>query len=65
VKYRCSDFLARRGFATLGSVELEYSLPPRLKQRLTDLARDTGRDESEILATAVLWYLRQVDHAAH
>jgi predicted DNA-binding protein len=46
-------------------VELEYTLPPRLKQRLTDLARETGRNESEILATAVLWYLRQVDHAAH
>lgn len=46
-------------------MELEYSLPPRLKQRLAELARDTGRDESEILATAVLWYLRQVDHTAH
>jgi predicted DNA-binding protein len=43
-------------------VELEYSLPPRLQQRLADLARETGRNESEILATAVLWYLRQVDH---
>ena len=46
-------------------MELEYSLPPRLKQRLAELARDTGRDESEILATAVLWYLRQVDRTAH
>ena len=46
-------------------MELEYSLPPRLKQRLADLARETGRDESEILATAVLWYLRQVDDTAH
>jgi len=48
-------------------VELEYSLPPRLQQRLTDLARRTGRNESEILATAVLWYLKQVgqDQPAH
>ena len=41
-------------------MELEYSLPPRLQQRLVDLARETGRNESEILATAVLWYIRQV-----
>lgn len=41
-------------------MELEYSLPPRLQQRLADLARRTGRNESEILATAVLWYLKQV-----
>lgn len=41
-------------------MELEYSLPPRLQQRLSDLARKTGRNESEILATAVLWYLKQV-----
>jgi predicted DNA-binding protein len=48
-------------------VELEYSLPPRLQQRLTDLARQTGRNESEILATAVLWYLKQVarDQSMH
>jgi len=46
-------------------VELEYSLPPRLQQRLADLARVTGRNESEILATAVLWYLRQVDQTVH
>ncbi|HZP49896.1 hypothetical protein [Actinocrinis sp.] len=42
-------------------MELEYSLPPRLQQRLADLARRTGRNESEILATAVLWYLKQVN----
>lgn len=41
-------------------MELEYSLPPRLQQRLADLARETGRNESEILTTAVLWYLKQV-----
>ena len=42
-------------------MELEYSLPPRLQQRLADLARKTGRNESESLATAVLWYLKQVN----
>jgi predicted DNA-binding protein len=46
-------------------VELEYSLPPRLQQRLSDLARETGRNESEILATAILWYLRQMDRDTH
>jgi hypothetical protein len=51
----------------VGIVELEYSLPPRLQQRLSDLARKTGRNESEILATAVLWYLKQVgqDQVVH
>ena len=45
-------------------MELEYSLPPRLQQRLADFARETGRNESEILATAILWYLKQAERVA-
>jgi hypothetical protein len=42
-------------------VEPELSLPSRVREQLAAYARSSGRAESEIMAAAVSWYLKQVD----
>jgi hypothetical protein len=42
-------------------VELELSLPSRVREQLAAYARRSGRAESEIMAAAVSWYLKQLE----
>ena len=45
-------------------VDLVLSLPSRVREQLAAYARHTGRAESEIMAAAVSWYLKQLDQPA-
>lgn len=45
-------------------VDLLLSLPSRVREQLAAYARRTGRAESEIMAAAVSFYLKQFDRQA-